>query len=80
MLLSVHMMVRGRMRDRRLMVMIGVVLANARTVRFTHRSHRCVGAEQHHCKNNSRYFAMRHNFYDTPGVLSTQTSYFVASG
>ncbi len=46
MLSSMHVMMRGGRRSLRLMVMIGVVLANARTVRFTHGSHCCVGAEQ----------------------------------
>ena len=54
MLLSMHVMMGGRRRTRRLMVMIGAFLANARTVCFAHRSHCRVGAEQRHCKNNRR--------------------------
>jgi hypothetical protein len=55
-LLSVHVMMRGRSPGRTLilMMMIGVFLANARTVCFTHGSHCRVGAEQRHCKNNRR--------------------------
>jgi len=49
-----HVMMGGRKPGRRLMVMIGVFLANARTVSFAHRSHCCVGAEQRHYKNNRR--------------------------
>jgi len=52
-LLSMHVMMGGRKPGRRLMVMIGVFLANARTVCFAHR-HSCVGAEQRHYKNNRR--------------------------
>jgi hypothetical protein len=54
MLSSVRVMMGRRRRSRRLMVMIGVFLANARTVCFAHGSHRCVGAEQRHYKNNRR--------------------------
>jgi hypothetical protein len=54
MLLSMHVMMSGRRRGHPLMVMIGVFLANARTVRFTRGSHCRVGAEQRHCKNNRR--------------------------
>jgi hypothetical protein len=54
MLLSMHVMMGGRRRGRRLMVMIGIFLANARAVRFTHGSHCCVGAEQRQHKNNRR--------------------------
>jgi hypothetical protein len=48
-------------------VMIGVFLANARTVRFTHGSHCCVGAEQRQHKTNRRYSARQPTFTDTPG-------------
>jgi hypothetical protein len=52
--LSMHVMMGGRRRGRRLMVMIGILLANARAVRFTHGSHCCVGAEQRQHQNNRR--------------------------
>jgi hypothetical protein len=54
MLLSVHVMMRRRRRGRRLMVMIGIFLANVRTVCIAHGSHCCIGAEQRQCKNNRR--------------------------
>jgi hypothetical protein len=54
MLLSVQVMMRGRRRGRRLMMMIGVFLANTPTVCFAHGSRCCVGAEQRHGKNNRR--------------------------
>jgi hypothetical protein len=55
-------------------VMIGVFLANARTVRFTHGSHCCVGAEQRQHKTNRRYSARQHNFYGYPGAYSRRNS------
>jgi hypothetical protein len=74
MLLSMHVMTVGRQRCQALMVTIGVFLANPRTVCFAHGSHCCVGGEQRHSKNNRRQSTIRHNFYDTPGGISTQVN------
>jgi len=56
MFVSVHMMMGGRRRGRGLMMMmmIGVFLANARTVCIAHGSHCCIRAEQRHCNKNRR--------------------------
>jgi hypothetical protein len=48
MLLIMHVVMVGRKLGRRLMAMIGVFPANARTVCFAHGNHCCVGAEQRH--------------------------------
>jgi hypothetical protein len=52
MFLSMHVLMRRRKRDRRLIVVIEVFLANASTVCFAHGNYCCVGAEQRHQKNN----------------------------
>jgi hypothetical protein len=52
MFLSVGVMMRGRKPDRGLMVMIGVLLASARTTGFADRSHRRVSAEECHYDDN----------------------------
>jgi hypothetical protein len=76
MLLSTHVLMRGRRAGQSSMVMIGGFLANHRTVCFAHGSHCCVGAEQCHCKNNRRWSTMQHNFYDTTGGIFTQLNRF----
>ena len=48
MFLSMLVMMTGRRLGRRLMMMVGVFLANPRTVCFAYGSHCCVGAEQRH--------------------------------
>jgi hypothetical protein len=48
MLLSMYVVMGRRKLGSRLMVVIGVFLANSRTVRFAHGSHGCVSAEQRH--------------------------------